>query len=268
MDILTILTMLGNHAWIALILILAAYVRKLVSTESQFPVNLTPSARTLIAGAAGAVIACATAREAGQAWLASGLIGFAALVASSFFDGLLTAIFGSVANAPSWAKALVFIVDDIGGGGGTSQTPYRTNQNVQATPSKPPSAASRLGVGATRGAAFGGMIMALFALFMWGCPAAVPAVDCVGRVTADALKGMTVAEIVADVAQPCALDAAQVISILAASKDAKVMDSAAGQEIRRIKVILDSKPAAQLDLERLQHNVDLANEITRIAGAR
>ena len=58
------------------------------------------------------------------------------------------------------------------------------------------------------------------------CPQAVPAVvpvaSCVAKVTDDALKGMTIAQIVADAGPGCVVDAEEVIAILLGSKDPRV----------------------------------------------
>jgi hypothetical protein len=65
---------------------------------------------------------------------------------------------------------------------------------------------------------------------------AVPAiVDCGGRIADDAAAGMSLSAIVADVAQPCGMDVAQVIAYLLASKDPRVMSSPALAEAKRVE---------------------------------
>ena len=67
--------------------------------------------------------------------------------------------------------------------------------------------------------------LALFASLA-GCPQAVPAVvpgaSCVASVIADALQGMTVAEIVTAAGPGCVTDAEEVVTILLGSKDPRV----------------------------------------------
>jgi len=76
-----------------------------------------------------------------------------------------------------------------------------------------------------------------------GCPPAAsiadagpPVSDCVARVIADAVAGDTIAQIVADVALPCALDAAQVIAILLGSSADNVHASPAYREALSLRM--------------------------------
>jgi len=67
---------------------------------------------------------------------------------------------------------------------------------------------------------------ALFAVCLFGCPQAVPAVvpvaSCVARVTADALQGMTLDEIVKAAGPGCVTDAEEVITIILGSPNPRV----------------------------------------------
>lgn len=109
-----ILTLLTSHNYLALALFAIVYVRKLTSASSAFPVTIAPQWQHVLTGvlamAYGAVtdvMAHATAMTTVIDALAiGGSVGVA--------DALLTAIFSS-GNAPKWAKAIVFVFDDLSG---------------------------------------------------------------------------------------------------------------------------------------------------------
>ena len=110
-----IITLVTAHNYLALFLIVAVYCRKLTSADSKFPITLPVNWRPSVSAFFGLSYIVVGARAAGQTWLTAALMGVAAGVATGFFDGLLTAIFGDPAKAPSWAKAVVFLIDDLGG---------------------------------------------------------------------------------------------------------------------------------------------------------
>ena len=80
---------------------------------------------------------------------------------------------------------------------------------------------------------------ALFAACLFGCPQAVPAVvpvaSCVTKVTEDALKGMTLAQIVAAAGPGCVTDAEDVIAILLGSADPRVKATVAYGQARSLR---------------------------------
>jgi hypothetical protein len=73
------------------------------------------------------------------------------------------------------------------------------------------------------------------ASFMLGCiltacPAAVPGVSCVAEVLSDALKGDSLAQILADAGPTCVTSVEEIITILLGSDDPRVQASPAYQE--------------------------------------
>lgn len=82
--------------------------------------------------------------------------------------------------------------------------------------------------------------LALCACGIFG-PAIPPAIDCSVRILDDALAGMTIAQIEADVAAPCGADIATIIAVLLASKSDAAHGSPAYREALRIRMqILDA----------------------------
>jgi hypothetical protein len=114
MDLNQILAAFQTHNWNLLVLLAAMYFRVLCSDKSKFPVTMNPNLLPLFSGLAGAVVATDSSLIAGKPWSAALLVGFAGLVGASFFDGLLTAMWGKSGSAPGWATTLVGIVDDAG----------------------------------------------------------------------------------------------------------------------------------------------------------
>lgn len=110
-----ILAAVQSHNWLVLVMLVALWARKLTSADSLFPVNIPPNWRPVILGVLAMVIAGDGALEAHRGVQAALLSALAAGGAGYVFDGLLTAIFGKASNAPTWAKALVFVVDDVAG---------------------------------------------------------------------------------------------------------------------------------------------------------
>ena len=91
------------------------------------------------------------------------------------------------------------------------------------------------------GIALVGCALIAMAAYLDGCSlfGAVepPIADCATRVLADAAKGDTVAQIVADVGGPCSMDAAAVIALLLASKDPQVTASRAYVESVHVRAL-------------------------------
>jgi hypothetical protein len=106
--------------YLALIVIVSLYVRKLASTASAFPfLNIPTTWLPTISAAGGLVYGVASSIQGGEAVGASFLDCAAAAASSGFLDGLLTAIFAAHA-APAWARAIVGAFDNIAGGGGST----------------------------------------------------------------------------------------------------------------------------------------------------
>ena len=114
-----ILDALKTGHYLPLIIILTLYVRKLASADSKFPISIPttwlPSVSALGGLAYGFEVSIQNGASIGAALL--GAIGVGA--STGFFDGLMTAIFAH-GQAPAWAKAIVFLVDDVAGGGGAA----------------------------------------------------------------------------------------------------------------------------------------------------
>ena len=76
--------------------------------------------------------------------------------------------------------------------------------------------------------------MASLPMMLIGCPAAVPVVgpvaSCVSTVIADALKGDSIAQILADAGPACVTSAEEVITILLGSSDPAVQQTPAFAE--------------------------------------
>jgi hypothetical protein len=112
-----IIALLTSHNYLALALFAIVYARKLFSADSKFPITVSPQALPVITGFLAMGYGEVTDLLAHKALLASSLDALAIGGSVGVADALLTAIFSS-GNAPKWAKALVFIFDDL-----TGQTP-------------------------------------------------------------------------------------------------------------------------------------------------
>jgi hypothetical protein len=140
MNLSDIIAAIGAHNWLALVLIAAVYLRTIFSEKSSFPINVPPNWRPVFFGLAGGIVTTATAMEAGQAIGPALLVGGVGLVASGVFDGILAACFGKPENAPGWAKAIVMIIDDIGGKPPTGGAGNKFAAGAGAKPSSIPPA--------------------------------------------------------------------------------------------------------------------------------
>jgi hypothetical protein len=122
MDIDSIVAALGAHNWLLLVMLVAVYARTLFSSQSKFPWNLSPNWLPVFSGIAGFVVVVDTSLMGGKTVGPAILIGVVGFVSGGFADGLIVALFGDSTKAPTWAKALIFLVDDVFGhpGGGVS----------------------------------------------------------------------------------------------------------------------------------------------------
>jgi hypothetical protein len=115
MQLSDLLALASAKNYLAIVLLLALYARKLVGPDSKFPISLSPNWRPTVTAAIGLVYVFVVALQGGKSLPMAGLDAFAVAATTGFADGLLTAIFNHAA-APSWARALVFIFDELGGG--------------------------------------------------------------------------------------------------------------------------------------------------------
>jgi hypothetical protein len=137
----------SSRHFLAIILIVSLYVRKLASPDSNFPITIPPQWLSVISATGGLVFGLVSSVQSGTSWTDALVNMGLAAVASGFLDGLLTAIF-SHANAPAWAKALVGIIDDLGGrtppsppSSTTGGNPDASNRGPMPTLKMPPTAA-------------------------------------------------------------------------------------------------------------------------------
>jgi hypothetical protein len=117
MNIALFLKDAGAGQWLALAVLIAAYLRRLTAPDSKFPVSLPPAWQPVATAVVGAVYAGIISFQGGMtaenAILATVLTAGAAGVA----DMVVVAIFGDPLKAPGWARAIVFLFDDLTGGG-------------------------------------------------------------------------------------------------------------------------------------------------------
>ncbi len=181
MNLGDILQAIGQHNWLALLLIVAVYLRTIFSEKSSFPVNIPPNWRPVFVGLAGGIVTDVTAMQSGMAWAPALLSGAIGLVVSGFFDGLLAAIFGSAASAPSWARAIVMVIDDLGGHppAGGANLHFGVGRGSKSPPGmSPPPSAPRIAVGwrapLRSGIWAGGLVLAVFVVGAAAPPQAAP----------------------------------------------------------------------------------------------
>lgn len=236
MNLNTFLAAFQTHNWLALVMLFAVYLRVLLSPTSKYMLDLAPNWRPLPVAVAGCVITVDAALQAHQAVQTAAIAGFVGLVASGFFDGLLAAMFGSAANAPGWAKWLVGVIDDAGAatGGGGSSSVKKDVVTAAADKLMPPNA--------HRGflkASAAGALSAVLVVLLSACPKAVtalpPAEACVTAVLADALAGLTFAQIVTKDGQACVNDVGSIVTILLNSPNPAVQSSQAFADVKAIK---------------------------------
>ena len=109
-----IVTLLTSHNYLALALFAIVYVRKLTSADSKFPITVPPQWLPAVTGLLGVAYALVNDVLAHDAWMQTLTDALAVGGATGVADALLTAIFASK-SAPSWARALVFVFDDLTG---------------------------------------------------------------------------------------------------------------------------------------------------------
>lgn len=120
MNLTDLTTAFAAHNWLLLVMMVAVYARTLAGSQSKFPINLPPNWLPVFSGLAGAVVTSDSALMQGKSTGASVLLGVVGFVGGGFLDGMVSAVFGDATKAPTWAKAIVFLVDDVVGGSGGS----------------------------------------------------------------------------------------------------------------------------------------------------
>lgn len=148
MSITDLVSALGSHNYLALFILLALYARKLSGPDSKFPLDIPPAWAPTVTATFGLVYGVLASHQGGQSWGTAALTGFVTAGSTGFLDGLLTAIFNH-GNAPGWARAIVFIVDDITGSGsgsgsssGSGTAPTLPKPLTHPSPIPPPPAAT------------------------------------------------------------------------------------------------------------------------------
>ena len=118
MQLTDLIALLSGHNWLGLIALLTLLARKWCSADSKFPITIPPTWQPTVTAAGGLVYGLVSSLQQGQSW-GEALLSMAITAgAGGFLDGLLTAIFDHD-NAPVWARSIVFIFDDLTGGGST-----------------------------------------------------------------------------------------------------------------------------------------------------
>ncbi|MGO9832608.1 MAG: hypothetical protein ACLP1X_00155 [Polyangiaceae bacterium] len=135
---------LKDGHYLALIILITLYLRKLASPTSKFPLNIPTTWLSTVTATGGLVYGFEMSLQDGASFGTATLSALAVAASSGFFDGLVTAIFAH-GQAPSWAKALVFLVDDVAGSSGSNSTGTGSFAPPAgpkpADPPKPPAAA-------------------------------------------------------------------------------------------------------------------------------
>lgn len=241
-----ILAALGSKHYLGLAIVLTLYLRKLASSDSKFPFTIRTTWLPSVSAFGGLVYGFESSLQGGASAGAAALGALAVAASTGFFDGLVTAIWAN-GNAPRWAQALVFLIDDIdsvsgsasGGGSvqGSGATPAAKApaDAIKTDPPKRPSASARRGLIYSRTMAIVGLMLMLLPgivlLFAGrtptaGCGAALaavtPALDCGVAIIEDAVSGLSISEIVAKELARCGADEAQVVAILLESKDPRL----------------------------------------------
>lgn len=164
------------HNWLALVLVLALVVRKWTGPDSKSPIPIVvpPNWRPVVFAFTGLVITVGSTRNAGQPWTTSLLAGAMAAAATGFLDGLLAAIFGKPENAPTWARWIVGVFDELEGGGKAPPAPPADALKVPPTQEikiMTKNTDQRSFLGAARVAIVSTVVVAVVAAVVAGCAA-------------------------------------------------------------------------------------------------
>jgi len=126
-----VLALVTTHSWLPIAILVAVYVRHLLSDKSKFPnPPIPPTWLPTVTAAVTLVFSVLVARQAGGSWSVALVGGFTTGAASGFFDGIVVGLFGSdPSKVPWWAKLVLALVDD--------QAPQSPVANAPSDP-KPP----------------------------------------------------------------------------------------------------------------------------------
>jgi hypothetical protein len=238
-----LIALLSAHSWLPLIAIATLYLRKVLSPASGFPITIPPRWLPVVTSTGALASGLVSSLQAGES-VGAAILGMAVMAASGgLLDGLLTAIFDHD-NAPAWARAIVFVFDDIGGGGPGGKPAKRllggaafghpetapTMSAVIADAAKPTPPA------ATRSRRVALVLVSMLAIVLGGCsllksPSPQTATDVTIGVNAaacvaihgadDWAAGMSPSQIVADLVKQCGLSIAQIATLF----DARAYES-------------------------------------------
>ncbi len=240
-------TLKGGH-YLGLAIIATLYLRKLAGPDSKFPISIPTTWLPSVSAFGGLAYGFEASLQSGATAGAAALGALGVAASTGFFDGLVTVIFNH-GNAPAWAKALVFLVDDIagtGGGGTGALSPATKKPTENITPTDPPNRAiappktlrrwgSRLLIEATAcvtACCFALVLIAGLTAITQCTPAqaigaVIPALDCGVAIVEDAVAGLTIPEIVAKEGARCGADESQVVAVLLESKDPRLVTTKA-----------------------------------------
>jgi hypothetical protein len=116
MSLTDLLSLLQAHNWLGLIALLTLLFRKWTGPDSKFPITIPVTWAPTVTAAGGLIFGLVTALQQGQSVGAAVLSMLVAAGTGGFLDGIVVAVFNHD-NAPVWARSLVFIFDDLTGGG-------------------------------------------------------------------------------------------------------------------------------------------------------
>jgi hypothetical protein len=173
MNLTDIVKDLARRQYLALFVLLAAYCRKLTSSDSKFPVSLSAAWQPVASGFAGSLFGGLVAYQGGMSAGAAILTTAVAAGGMGLGDMILVAACGDPAKAPGWARVMVFLYDDLtggpGGGGSVTQTSTVAVVKTETTAIAPPaSKRTRRFVSPLRIASY-----ACFALLLAACGASL-----------------------------------------------------------------------------------------------
>lgn len=145
MSLTDLISLLQAHNWLGLIVLVVLIARKWTGPDSKFPVTIPPTWQPTVTAAGGLVYGLVSALQQGQSAGAAILSMAIAAGTGGFLDGILMAVFNHD-NAPVWARSIVFIFDDLTGGG-TPPTGAAKERIARLSSKPPPPVATRGRVG-------------------------------------------------------------------------------------------------------------------------
>ena len=202
MQLTDLIALLSGHNWLGLIALLTLLARKWSSPDSRFPITIPPTWQATVTASGGLAYGLVSALQQGQSWGAALLSMAIAAGTGGFLDGLLTAIFDHD-NAPVWSRSIVFIFDDLTGGGPTPTGAAAVRIKKMSTRPPPPPGAGRVGLAMIFWIALAGGTFATSMIFVEACTPAEQALQqrIEQTILADLAAGKTRTQIIVDVGQ-------------------------------------------------------------------